>query len=925
MAEIQINAVSAGFQGTNAGDDFKATVGNLRDITVEGLAGDDVIAFGSAASQPAADGGVGLGFSIGSSTIKMSDGDDSVIFSGQGGSGFSQFRGMTTNLGEGDDFAFVNGLASASGSVLRGNTGNDQISFLTVSAGAATAHDIAIAGGAGADALTVGLTGSEASDIEVRGGAGTDTISATFGTVSASVVSGGVNGALIKGNKNDDLIVADLVGTSDSVVLRGNSGADTFGISVSADATNLLVAGGKQNDSVSANFATGISSIATTLRGDLGDDTIVLSLSSGGFAQTTNVLGGSGNDVLTITHNGGSAGLAGEGERTAGFLFGDNNTFDGGTGADTINVSFGADINTQGTAGFVVNLGAAGTVSGGTAGLGGALNLNISATQSGGGVRFIGTDAGDDFNITQNTGIGLNSGGALNGAIFSAESGADSITFSVATGGSYSAINIDGGAGADVITAEINGQTLFNAATGGQISVQGGAGNDTVVVNIGAGSAGGALTAAFFAGNDGDDVLTVNLAGLNTAGDGAQLGNTNSGTQFFAGSGADTIGLSLGSGASAAADIQAGSGNDLITATVVGTGGTLQATTALAGDGDDTIAITFALSETAGGIVQSGGEGAVFNGGSGADSITLLGTLDSAGEFDLGEAQGGEGVDTITLGSTMATTGLTVIRGAFNGGLGGDSLIFSGNNFLSGGASTFVGNGVNGSGGFVYGSGESLILGFDTVSVANEAVTGGQVQQAGTFGSAGITFANMTGGSVGDFNMSIATAGSSIVAISAGQSIFNTFADSAGGQVTQVVGISTGGVVAATEQISAGEQGYGAFLASGGSTTAEIFSAVEGLLNGRGQSIAFNIQNGSAGSVDGFVYVDGGVLTDEVIKFAGNGLGLLPNAANSAGLYFIGGGGVSAGFTQAGQGGLTRATNAESGGQLFFGANVGVG
>jgi hypothetical protein len=915
MADIQINAVSAGYKGTPEQDDFQAVTGNLRDITVEGFKGDDVLHLGSAVQAGTGDGGKGLGFSIGSSTFKMAQGDDTLTFSGQANSGFSQFRAMSVKLGSGEDFSLINGLASASGSVLKGNSGSDQIIFNSTTAGASTAHDIKFNGGRGTDAITFEWTGVEASDVSVLGGADADTITATFSAVSASLaVSAGSasRGVNVRGNKGNDSLFVSVQGTADLVAIGGNSGSDTIAIGAQGNISRLKAAGGQDNDSISATFSNSISSDATTLQGDLGNDSIVLSLASGGFAQTTNVLGGSGTDVLTVNNNatGGGAGAA--------FLFGDNNTFHAGTGADTINVNLGNDINTQGTAGFVLNLGRAGTVSGGTAGLGGAINLNLSATQSGGGVRFIGTEAGDVFNISQKTG----EAGILNGATFSGESGADSITLDLNTGGAYSAINVDGGIGADVITAEIDGQTLFNAATGGQISVQGGAGSDTLVVNLTDESAGSTLSAGFFAGNEGADVLTVNV------GSGGQIGNQNTGSQFFGGSGADTIGFVLASGASAAADIQAGSGADLITATVFGhaaTGGTLQGTTAVAGDGNDTIAVTFSVSQTGGAIFQTGGAGAVFAGSGGADSITLLGTVASAGTFDLGQGRGGEGTDTITLGSTLASTGTTTIFGTYNGGLGADSLVFSGNNVLSGAASTFEGNGVNGSGGFIYGTGDSLVDGFDTVFVGNVAVTGGQVQKAGTFGSAGFLFENMTGGSVGDFNMSIATAGSSIVAISAGQAIFNNFADSAGGQVTQVVGISTGGVVAATEQISAGDQGYGAFLASGGSTTAQIFSAVEGLLAGRGQSIAFNIQNGSAGTVDGYVYVDNGALTDSIIKFAGNGLNQAVSLANSAGLYFVGGGGVSAGFTRAGQGGLTRAENHQSGGQLFFGANVGVG
>ena len=75
-------------------------------------------------------------------------------------------------------------------------------------------------------------------------------------------------------------------------------------------------------------------------------------------------------------------------------------------------------------------------------------------------------------------------------------------------------------------------------------------------------------------------------------------------------------------------------------------------------------------------------------------------------------------------------------------------------------------------------------------------MTGGQTQRAGTFGSAGIRFQNFTGGAVGDFNMSLATAGSRTVTISAGDAIFVGFGGSGGDIGT--VGIKTGSVVGAT-------------------------------------------------------------------------------------------------------------------------------
>ena len=905
MADIQINAVSAGYKGTPEQDDFQAVTGNLRDITVQGFKGDDILHLGSAVQAGTGDGGKGLGFSIGSSDFRMAEGEDSLTFSGQANSGFSQFRSMSVKLGSGADFSLINGLASASGSVLKGNSGSDQIIFNSTSAGASTANDIKFNGGAGGDAIQFQWTGVEASDVSVLGGRDNDTITATFSGVSASVRTAGASasrGANIRGNKGNDELFVTLSGTADLVVVGGNSGSDTIAVSAEQNVNRLTVAGGRDNDSISATIANGISSVATTLQGDLGNDSIVLNLASGGFAQTTNVLGGSGTDVLTVNNTAGAA-----------FLFGDNNTIHAGTGADTINVNLGSDINTQGTAGFVGNLGAAGTVSGGTAGLGGTLNLNISATQSGGGVRFIGTEAGDDFNITQKTG----EAGILNGAVFSAESGADTITLDINTGGAFSAINIAGGSGADVITAEIDGQTLFNAATAGQISVQGGAGNDTLVVNLGSETAGATLSAGFFAGNDGADVLTVNLAGTTTAGVAAQLGNQNSGSQFLGGSGADTIGIVLGTGASAAADLQGGADNDVITATVA-SGGNLLLTTADGGAGNDTLAVTFNVVQT-GGISQlDAGSAGVFGGGAGTDSITLLGTVASAGTFKLGEGRGDAGNDTITLGTTLASTGTTLVYGGFNGGLGADSLVFSGNNLLSGAVSTFQGAGSGGSAGFVMGSGDSIVGGFDTVFVSNEAVTGGQVQRAGTFGSAGLSFANMTGGDVGDFNMTVATAGGSL-GISAGQAIFLKAGGTAGAQEVDSIGVRNAGFIgglSAGANGAAGGSAGGAFIASGGSTTAQIFSAVDGLVNGRGKAAVFNIMNGSAGTVDGYLFVDNGTVTDTIIKFAGNGQSVI-SETNTAGYYFH--------DNTAGALIGVKTINAVSGGQIFLGSNVGVG
>ena len=86
MADITISAVSASYSGTENADDFKNGTGNLRDITVKGLDGADILSFGSAVQAGTGDGGRGLGYSIGSSSLRMGAGDDTLTFSGQAGS-----------------------------------------------------------------------------------------------------------------------------------------------------------------------------------------------------------------------------------------------------------------------------------------------------------------------------------------------------------------------------------------------------------------------------------------------------------------------------------------------------------------------------------------------------------------------------------------------------------------------------------------------------------------------------------------------------------------------------------------------------------------------------------------------------------------------------------------------------------------------
>ena len=192
----------------------------------------------------------------------------------------------------------------------------------------------------------------------------------------------------------------------------------------------------------------------------------------------------------------------------------------------------------------------------------------------------------------------------------------------------------------------------------------------------------------------------------------------------------------------------------------------------------------------------------------------------------------------------MGNTGdLSVVTAAVNGGAGADSIIFSGNNVVSGSIGEFVGNDAAGSGGFVYASGDSTLTTLDTISVSNEAVTGGQAMQQGTFGSAGFLFEDFN---ARDFTFAIDAAQNS-AGDSQSRSLTNAIFIASGGAAVGTVLAGAGGVVIGG---SAGTQTAGlngAFVLSGGSTIDEVVSAVDALAVGRGTTNVFNVQNGSAG------------------------------------------------------------------------------
>ncbi len=888
MADITINAVSASYSGTENADDFQNSTGNLRDITVAGLSGDDILSFGSAVQAGTGDGGRGLGYSIGSSDISMGAGDDTFTFSGQAGSGAAQLRSTNVKLGAGADYTLINGLVSASGSTVRGNEGDDEIVFTNSTGNGTTAHNVLINANAGGDSINFAWSGTEVAGVGILGGAGDDTVSATFGAVSAwASAADTFSGAKVGGNKGADSIIVDVIGTSDQVRINGNSGNDTITVTAAADNVNFAVAGGKGNDLITAAFIAGNSSDAATVGGSLGNDTVSVKF-SGGHVSGLELGGASGDDSLIFSNQGA-------------VLTADGSELLGGTGADTIALNIGSNVIVSAANGFVADLGG----DGGSAGGGGAIDLNLSATMSAasGGLFFRGTTTGDDIDVSNVTG-----GGGLTRGVFSANEGADTITFETHSGGAYSATRFVGGSGADLITAQIARGTNFAVATGGRVAFEGGVGNDTLVLNI---EQGANISAGVFDGGDGADSISVNLLS------GGSASIVQSGTELLGGSGADTIAIAALQPTTAAAVIRAGSGADVITGTFA-SGGLANALSAGGGAGNDTIAFTFTAAATAG-LTLAAANGSTFLGNDGADSITVIGASVTGGTFNFGSIRGGAGNDTITVGGMIGSGGTynSTITGQINAGAGTDSIVFSGNNFNS--AGTLVFDGGNGrSAGFVFASGDSKIGGFDTIFVANEAVTGGQTMLNGTFGSAGFLFSGFNDDGAGTFDMKVQTAGNFTGGggFNFGQAQFTSEQILAAADGVVLTGGVIGGVTAGGGLGSAGGGAAGAFMLSGTSTLGQIFSAVDGMTIGRGAVSVFNVQNGSGGSVDGYMFIQGGTLTDQIIKFEGHGAAA--GSISAGELYF------SAGNAN----GLVRGNTVNglnSGGEVFFGANVGVG
>jgi len=296
MADLIITAAGQIKTGTDQADFFTLQTGNF--VKVDGLAGNDTVFLSTT---------VGAGGDLyGESVLNMGGGADSVfvqydvlsstISGGAGGDTVQVadvYYSSTINLGDGSDKLTIKyGLYE---STVNAGSGADSISLLS-----ASYSDILA--GSGADTVTVGYD-LYSSHITLGGGADQLTVSAyvDYSTITAGA---GTDKVII----GEDLYssVVQLGGNADTLVVNETGNGYTY------DST---INGGAGSDSISIVSAYEYNSIS----GDAGNDTIVV---NGEDAYDNTVYGGVGNDSIFFSS----------------YYYYNDNTIEGGAGADTITI-----------------------------------------------------------------------------------------------------------------------------------------------------------------------------------------------------------------------------------------------------------------------------------------------------------------------------------------------------------------------------------------------------------------------------------------------------------------------------------------------------------------------------------------------------------------------------------------------------------
>ena len=300
----------------NAGggdDEITIATANLKSVTADGGAGNDVLAGNNDADAlSGGDGDDRVTGARGGDTMSGGNGNDTLVWNNGDGSD-------TMNGDGGADEIEVNGAVSQ-GDVFTINPNGARTDFdrtnlvpfsLDVSAERMTINglggDDTITGAAGLAAVPVALT--------LNGGTGADTIT---GGDNADLITGGDGDDTLAGAAGDDRVVGDRGADSmsggdgdDTTVWNNGDGSDTMNGDAGLDRVEVNGAGAGDAFAVAPNagrakfdrtnlvpFTLDVSAEALDLRGLGGDDTFTAAAGTGALLAVT-ADGGSGNDTLT--------------------------------------------------------------------------------------------------------------------------------------------------------------------------------------------------------------------------------------------------------------------------------------------------------------------------------------------------------------------------------------------------------------------------------------------------------------------------------------------------------------------------------------------------------------------------------------------------------------------------------------------------
>jgi Ca2+-binding RTX toxin-like protein len=302
----------------NAGggdDEITITTANLRSVTADGGAGDDILTGNNDAD-----------------TLSGGEGDDRVI-GARGGDTMSGGNGNDTlvwNNGDGSDTMNGDGNTDeieVNGAVTQADTFTvkpnpadltrvrfDRLNLVAFNLNI-SAERITVNGLGGDDSITGEAGLAPLIAMTANGGTGADTITGGDG---ADLITGGDDADTLSGGGGDDRIVGDRGGDTmsggdgdDTTVWNNGDGSDTMNGDAGLDRVEVNGAGAGDAFTIAPNagrakfdrtnlvpFTLDVSAEALDLRGLGGDDTFTAAAGTGALLAVT-ADGGSGNDTLT--------------------------------------------------------------------------------------------------------------------------------------------------------------------------------------------------------------------------------------------------------------------------------------------------------------------------------------------------------------------------------------------------------------------------------------------------------------------------------------------------------------------------------------------------------------------------------------------------------------------------------------------------